>query len=157
MNTRFKGNKEELLALNTWIKLSRAGNSVLKTIKPSMVQHNLSPTQFAVLELLLHRGSMAQNIIGQKLLRSDGNIVKVIDNLERDGLAERKTDLNDRRAYQIVLTKKGERIIKSIFPQHVKSIVETFSILNEVEQVELSRLCKKLGLGVEKGDSIKST
>lgn len=149
MGSHFKGNKEELLALTSWIKLSRASNSVLKNIKPSMVQYKLSTSQFMVLELLLHLGSMSQKVISQKLLRSSGNIVKVIDNLERDGLVLRKPDLRDRRAYKVILTKKGERIIKKIFPNHVKNIVETFSILNEEEQVKLSHLCKKLGLGVE--------
>jgi len=46
------------------------------------------------------------------------------------------------------LSTNNSVIIKT-FPNHVKSIVETFSILNDEEQVELSRLCKKLGLGVE--------
>lgn len=149
MGTHFKGNQEELLALNAWIRLLRANDSVFKKIRPSMVQYNLTTTQFAVLEALLHLGSMSQKVISEKLLRSSGNIVKVIDNLERDGLVLRKPDLRDRRAYKVILTKKGERIIKKIFPNHVKNIVETFSILNEEEQVKLSNLCKKLGLGVE--------
>ncbi len=148
MGTYYKGNKEELLTLNTWIKLARASDAVFKKIKPSMVQKGLSTTQFAVLELLLHVGSMSQKVISQKLLRSSGNTVKVIDNLERDGLVLRMPDLKDRRAYKVSLTKKGERIITKIFPNHVKSIVETFSILNEEEQEELGRLCKKLGLGL---------
>ncbi len=149
MGSHFKGNKEELLALTSWIKLSRASNSVLKKIKPSMVQYKLSTSQFMVLELLLHLGSMSQKVISQKLLRSSGNIVKIIDNLERDGLVLREPNIKDRRAYQVELTKKGEEIIRKTFPNHVKSIVEAFSILNDEEQVELSRLCKKLGLGVE--------
>ncbi len=147
MGTHFKGNKEELIALESWIKLLRASDSVFKKIRPSMVQYNLSTTQFAVLEVLLHLGSLSQKTIGQKLLRSSGNIVKVIDNLERDKLVLRDPDPNDRRAYKVVLTKEGERIIKKIFPDHVKSIVESFSILTKREQIELSRLCKKLGLG----------
>lgn len=151
MGTHFKGNTKELLALTAWIKLSRASDSVFKKIKPSMVQYKLSTTQFAVLEVLLHLGSLSQKVIGEKLLRSSGNIVKVIDNLERDGLVLRKPDLKDRRAYKVVLTQNGERIIKTLFPNHVKSIVETFSILNKEEQVELSRLCKKLGLGLKNG------
>lgn len=153
MSTHYKGNKKELLALNAWITLLRASESVFKKIKPSMVQNRLTTTQFAVLEVLLHLGSLSQKDISDKLLRSSGNTVKVIDNLERDGLVLRKPNLNDRRAYQVVLTEGGkERIIKT-FPNHVRSIVETFSILNEEEQVELSRLCKKLGLGIENNDN----
>lgn len=153
MGTHFKGNKEELLSLNTWIRLLRASNSVFKKIKPTMVQCNLTVTQFAVLEALLHLGSLSQKAISQKLLRSSGNIVLVIDNLERDKLVLRRSDPNDRRVYNVVLTTKGERIIKKIFPDHVKIIIELFSILNENEQVELGRLCKKLGLGTKNSDN----
>jgi MarR family 2-MHQ and catechol resistance regulon transcriptional repressor len=92
---------------------------------------------------------LSQKVIGEKLLRSSGNIVKVIDNLERDGSVVRKPNLNDRRAYKVSLTEKGERIITTIFPNHVNSIVESFSILNQEEQLELSRLCKKLGIGIK--------
>lgn len=146
MGTHFKGNKEELLALTSWIKLLRASDSVFKKIKPSMVVNNLTTTQFAVLEVLLHLGPISQKTIGQKLLRSSGNVVKVIDNLERDGLVLREQNKSDRRAYLIVLTEKGKRLINTIFPNHVDSIIEAFSILSKEEQTELSRLCKKIGL-----------
>jgi len=66
MGTHFKGNKEELLALTSWIKLLRASDSVYKKIKPSMVVNNLTTTQFAVLEALLHLGPLSQKTIGQK-------------------------------------------------------------------------------------------
>lgn len=149
MSTHFKGNKKEILALSTWIKLARANNSVFNKIKPSMVKHNLTRTQFGVLESLLHLGPMSQKKIAGKLLLSGGNIVKVLDNLEKGGLVRREINKTDRRAHKIVLTDMGYKIINSLFPNHVKSIVETFSILNKDEQIELSRLCKKLGMGLK--------
>jgi MarR family 2-MHQ and catechol resistance regulon transcriptional repressor len=145
MGTQYKGNKIELLALNTWIKLARSSDSVFKAIKPSMTTNGLTHSQFAVLESLWHIGPMSQTELGIKLLRTSGNIVKVIDNLEREQLVKRDIDKQDRRAYKIRLTQKGIDIIKSIFSNHVKVIVETFSILNNSEQTELSRICKKLG------------
>ena len=153
MGTHFNGNEQEFLALTTWIKLARANNSVFNNIKPSMVKHNLTKTQFGVLEALLHLGPMSQNKIAKKLLMSGGNIVKVIDNLEIDGLVRREINKADRRAHKIVLTDMGDQIINSLFSNHVKSIVETFSILNKDEQIELSRLCKKLGMGLNTIDS----
>ena len=148
MSTHYKGNKEEILALTTWIKLARANNSVFNKIKPSMVKHNLTKTQFGVLETLLHLGPMSQKKIAKKLLLSGGNIVKVIDNLEKNGFVRREINKKDRRAHKVELTDLGYKIINSLFTNHVKSIVETFSILNKDEQIELSRLCKKLGMGL---------
>ena len=150
MSTHYKGNKQENLALTTWIKLARANNTVFKNIKSSMLKNNLTKTQFGVLETLLHLGSMSQKEISKKLLLSGGNIVKVIDNLEIEGLVRREVNKTDRRAHIIVLTDMGYQIINKLFPNYVKSIVETFSILNRDEQIELSRLCKKLGKGLSK-------
>ena len=130
MGTHYKGKDKELFALNTWIKLARASDSVFKAIKPSMTMNGLTHSQFAVLESLWHLGSMSQSELGVKLLRTSGNIVKVIDNLEREQLVKRGIDKQDRRIHKIQLTQKGRYIIKSIFSNHVKVIVETFSILN---------------------------
>ena len=153
MGTHYKGNHEEIIALNTWIKLARANKSVFRNIKPSMVKYNLTTTQFAVLESLLHLGSMSQNQLSDKILRSSGNIVKVIDNLERDGLVIREVSAKDRRAKIVSLTAKGKSIINKIFPDHIDSIFETLSVLSESEQLELGRLCKKLGLGLDTKDN----
>jgi MarR family 2-MHQ and catechol resistance regulon transcriptional repressor len=153
MNTHYKGTEQEILALSAWIKLARSYKSVFKIIKPSMVKNNLTRTQFGVLELLLHLGPMSQKKISDKLLRSSGNIVKVIDNLERNSLVRRAPQKTDRRANQIVLTEMGYQVINSMFPNHVKNIVTAFSILSKEEQIDLSRLCKKLGLGIENNDN----
>lgn len=153
MGTHYKGNHEAVLALNTWIKLARSNKSVFRNIKPSMVKYNLTTTQFAVLESLLHLGSMSQNQLSDKILRSSGNIVKVIDNLERDGLVIREVSTKDRRAKIVSLTAKGKSIINKIFPDHLKSIIKTLSVLSEREQLELGRLCKKLGLGLDTKDN----
>lgn len=149
MGTHYKGSDKEVLALNTWIKLARASDTVFKSIKPSMTSNGLTHTQFAVLESLWHLGSMSQIGLGTKLLRTSGNIVKVIDNLERDGLVQRIKNKQDRRAHIIILTEKGECLIKKCFQNHVKVILNTFSCLSRKEQEELSYLCKKLGMATK--------
>jgi len=145
MGTHYKGNKEEELALDTWIKLARASNTVFNKIKPSMTEYGLSTSQFSVLETLLHLGSMPQNAISKKLLFTSGNIVKVVDNLEESGLVKRTADKSDRRVHIIKLTKKGKRVIDKTFGYHVKNVVDTFSVLSDKEKQELARICKKLG------------
>jgi MarR family 2-MHQ and catechol resistance regulon transcriptional repressor len=106
MMAHYKGSPEEIIALDAWIKLSRARNSVWKQIKPSMSRSGLSTSQFAVLEALLHLGPLSQKGISNKLLVSTGNVVKIIDNLERDQLVIRESNPADRRAHIIILTEK---------------------------------------------------
>ena len=55
---------------------------------------------------------MTQCVLGEKLLRSGGNITLVIDNLEKHGLVRRERQTEDRRTIVIHLTPKGMRLIK---------------------------------------------
>jgi MarR family 2-MHQ and catechol resistance regulon transcriptional repressor len=45
------------------------------------------------------------------------------------------------------LTSDGERLIAGVFPSHAEDIIREMEVLSEEEQIELGRLCKKLGLG----------
>jgi len=89
---------------------------------------------------------MFQNQLAEKILKSTGNMTLVIDNLCKRGLVERVRDEADRRYYQIHLTDEGQELIETIFPHHVKGVVEAFSVLSADEQTQLAKLCRKLGL-----------
>jgi MarR family 2-MHQ and catechol resistance regulon transcriptional repressor len=92
---------------------------------------------------------MCQRALGDKLLRSGGNITMVIDNLERHGLVERVRQKEDRRMIMIHLTPKGRKLISRVLPLHAKDVLKEMSRLTASEQEELRRLCRKLGRGEE--------
>jgi MarR family 2-MHQ and catechol resistance regulon transcriptional repressor len=91
---------------------------------------------------------MHQKQLGEKLLKSGGNISVVVDHLEDRGLVERQRMERDRRYVSVHLTEEGEELIDELMPEHVGAIVERMSALSADEQEELSRLCKKLGRGL---------
>lgn len=145
MPTHYSGTLKETLALNTFIKLTRACDSVLGRLAHRGTLGDLSNSQFGVLEILYHLGPMCQSELGGKLLKSGGNITMVIDNLEKRGLVHRDRDLEDRRMIVVSLTETGKQHISSIFPSHVSSIVEEMGVLTAEEQETLGDLCRKLG------------
>lgn len=145
MPTHFKGTQQEVTALNTYIKLTRASDSLLARLSQRGTQGDLTPSQFAVLEVLYHLGPMCQSEIGNKLLKSSGNITLVIDNLEKRSLVRRERDLKDRRMVQVLLTDSGRALISQLFPGHLAAIVDELSVLAPEEQEMLGRLCRKLG------------
>ena len=146
MTKQSAGPARDALALNTYIKLMRAGDSVATRIKSRGTFDGLSISQFAVLEALFHLGPLRQNEIGAKTLRSPGNLTLVIDNLEKAGLVTRARDADDRRAIVVTLTPKGKKKIAGILPAHLAAIVEQMSVLTPEEQRLLGALCKKLGM-----------
>ena len=111
MRREHRGNEKEILALNTYVKLMRAGESITARIHKHMASAGLTLSQFAVLEALYHLGPLFQREIGQKLLRSSGNITMVIDNLEKRGYVERERKKEDRRFMRVRLTDEGFALI----------------------------------------------
>lgn len=149
MGTHYSGSGSEKSTLNAFIKLMRATESVNNRLNRHLADANLTVSQFGTLEVLLHLGPLNQRAIGEKLLKSGGNITMVIDNLERSGYVKRKKDPDDRRAVLIHLTTKGKAFIEEFFPKHLEKIKEEFDVLTDDEKVTLANLCKKLGLKTE--------
>ena len=149
MKHRYRGNKKEIRALRTYVKLMRAAESVTTRTHRHLSSTGLTISQFAVLEALYQLGPLSQREIGQKILRSSGNITMVIDNLEKNGLVRRERFEADRRFYIVHLTDKGYHLINKIFPPHAAVIAEDLGALTAAEQDTLGRLCKKLGLSGE--------
>jgi len=148
MHRKYGGSKKELRALGTYIKLMRAAESVTRRTHRHLAARGLTFSQFAVLDALFHLGPLSQRQIGQKVLRSSGNITLVIDNLEKSGLVRRERSEADRRFFIVHLTDKGDRHMNSLFPVHAAGIAKDLSVLTAAEQDTLGRLCKKLGCGV---------
>ena len=155
MGTRYEGTAAEKRALNAFIKLVRAAQSVSGRVESHFSRIGLTVSQFGVLEALYHLGPLNQKTLAKKILKSTGNITMVLDNLEKCGLVERIRDDQDRRHYSVRITAKGSALIASFFPGHVGRIVQELSALSKAEQDELGRLCKKVGLQDTAGRSAR--
>jgi MarR family 2-MHQ and catechol resistance regulon transcriptional repressor len=144
--TTYKGSKEEIRALNAYVKLVRAAESLIARVHRPLSDTGLSVRQFGVLEALYHLGPLSQSEIAKKVLRSTGNITMVIDNLEKQGLVKRERQTEDRRYYAVRLTPGGRNLIGGVFPGHAARIVAEMKVLSGDEQEVLGRLCRRLGL-----------
>jgi MarR family 2-MHQ and catechol resistance regulon transcriptional repressor len=149
--TLYKGTRDEVRALGTFVKLVRAAESVTTRIHQHLIDAGLTVSQFGVLEALYHIGPLSQVNIAKKVLKSSGNITMVIDNLEKSGLVKRERKKDDRRYYIVQLTDEGRKLIGSIFPRHAAKIMEEMMILSSTEQETLGNLCRKLGLRQQGG------
>lgn len=148
MGTKFQGSEEERRALDVYIKLLRATETVQSQIHHEISDYGLTMSQFAALEALHHLGPMCLKDIGRKILKSGGNMTLVIDNLEKAGLVRRQRSSTDRRQIEVYLTDSGHQKIMSVMPRHVARIVDLMSALDPAEQERLGELTRKLGLGI---------
>lgn len=135
-------------ALSLWVKLTRAYLTISKKVSENVKSFNLTEPQFGALECLGHLGPMTIGSLCSKQLVSGGNMTLVIDNLEKEGLAERIHSKEDRRTIVVRLTPKGEELFNSIFTRHAEFISELTSVLSKEEISVLSGLLKKLGTSI---------
>lgn len=146
MPTHHKGHPDEVLALTTFIKLTRSMSALQGRLLPHLQREfGLTESQLGVLEALFHLGPLQQSQLCQKILRSGSNVTTVVDNLERDGMVRRERGEDDRRVQVVHLTDKGRATIQQAFPAHAARVTECFGALSRTEQAELGRLCRKLG------------
>lgn len=147
MGTHYRGTREEVRALDGYIKLARAAEATNATINDHLRDEGLTPSQFGVLEALAHLGPMTAGELGQKILKSSGNMTLVVDNLVKRGLVVRERRSDDRRCVEVSLTAAGASLLERIWPRHLVRVVAAFSVLSAEEQEQLAALCRKLGLG----------
>ena len=148
MPNRYAGSPDDRAALDAYVKLWRAAHAVEVNTNRHLSDHNLTISQFGVLEAVYHLGPLSQRQLADKILRSSGNLTMVIDNLERDGLVRRDRDELDRRIMRISLTDEGRALIEQVLPRHVQGIREVFSAMHPDELAQLSVLTRKLGLAL---------
>lgn len=145
MGTKFQGTEAEIRALDAFIKLTRAANSVLDRTNRVIAEGGLTSSQFGVLEVLYHLGTLSQVDVARKLLLSTANITTVIQNLEKNGLIRRERDPQDNRFMRVTITETGSAVVEKILPGHVANITADMSALTPDEQETLAALCRKLG------------
>ncbi len=132
-------------ASRVWLILWKAARAVEQNAVGSIAGLGLGLSDFAVLEILLHKGPQPVNIIGKKVLLTSGSITAAIDRLESKNLVQRTTDPQDLRARIVELTSTGRSLIEEAFRQHVIDMEETMVVLKPVERIKLVRILKKLG------------
>jgi MarR family 2-MHQ and catechol resistance regulon transcriptional repressor len=138
-------------ALKLWVVLSRAHASISAHAAAHAADQGLSLTEFAILEVLYHRGRMVLGEIQRRILVSSGGITFLVDRLVEKGLVVRQECPEDRRAKYVALTREGTRMIREIFPSHAQALTAAMRGLTPAEQREATGLLRVLGLAAAEG------
>lgn len=107
--------------------------------------HGLTPQQFNILRIL--RGQYPKpatvNLLIERMLDKMSNASRLVDKLMAKGLLERKICTNDRRAVDVIITKKGLNLL-AVIDKDQKKWEEPLTTLTKTECKELNRLLDKL-------------
>lgn len=136
-------------SLKLYIVLSRAHKAINETTNQFFQENGLNPTEFAVLELLYHKGRQPLQQIGNKILLASGSITYVVDKLEKRGYLLRVSCPSDRRVTYAEITEEGKAFMAEVFPKHEQHLHELVSVLTNEEKDIAIKLLKKLGLSIK--------
>ncbi len=129
--------------------LWKANKAIEKVDRASIAETGLHLSDFAIMEVLLHKGPLPISVIGEKVLLTSGSMTAAVNRLEKKGYVRRIQDTSDGRCFYVHLTAQGRAVIRPAFERHRKNLEALTSVLTAEERDELVRLLKKIGRNAE--------
>jgi MarR family transcriptional regulator, 2-MHQ and catechol-resistance regulon repressor len=141
--------KDTSTPVHTWLVMMKAMQAITRYALANLEETGLGLSDFAVLEVLLHKGPLPVNVIGPKVNLTPGSISVAVDRLVSKGLVSRVECSQDRRVRIVALTPRGKSVITPIFRAHAATMEKVFSALSRDELRQLEQRLKRVGKQAE--------
>jgi len=129
-----------------WLVMMKTHRALERLAIQSIESSEVGLSDFAVIEMLLHKGPQPVNEIGRRIELTSGAITTAVDRLESRDLVTREAHPSDRRARIVRLTARGEERAAKVFAGHKTAMDLAASELSKSERATLIQLLKKLGI-----------
>lgn len=126
------------------IALGRSMQAIERGVRPHLVECGLGLTEFAVLEVLYHKGALPLGEIRDRILVTGASTTYVVKKLEERGLMRRRTSDQDQRVVFGDLTPKGRALMDDVFPAHVDRLRHVTSGLSPAQKRAAAQLLRRL-------------
>ncbi|HFI0462872.1 TPA: MarR family winged helix-turn-helix transcriptional regulator [Streptococcus suis] len=131
-------------ALKTFIAMKRTINNFEIQSRKQIGQFNLNMNEFAVLEILFHKGVRTTQQLKEGILIANSSTTYIVDNLEKKGYVFREFSQEDKRIILVDLTHNGRQLMSDIFPMHAELLTNNFDRLTIGEITQIRQLLKKM-------------
>jgi DNA-binding MarR family transcriptional regulator len=133
----------ELVASSVFL-LKRLGHAAKLKMIDAYEQAGVNPYHYAILILLDEGVRETQAAIADALGYDRGTLVGLLDELESQGLIERRRDPDDRRRHLVVLTAEGKRKLATLRTVAGRAEDEFLAPLDDEERAALHGLLLRL-------------
>jgi len=144
-NTVTRGKATDTSGTHLWLVMMKSHRALERVAEDSIESSGVCLSDFAVMEMLLHKGPQPVNEIGRRIELTSGAITTAVDRLESRGLVTREADETDRRTRIVRLTARGKEQAAKVFAVHKTEMDSAASGLSKAERATLIRLLRKLG------------
>ena len=128
-----------------WLVMMKAHRTLERLALQSIEALGVGLSDFAVMEMLLHKGPQPVNEIGRSIELTSGAITTAVDRLESRDLVTRVAHPSDRRARIVRLTAAGKEKAANMFAVHKAAMDSAANALSKTERATLIQMLKKLG------------
>lgn len=125
-------------------QLRLAQIAIFRDFSSTLGALDMTPGLFGVLVIIDSNPGLTQNALAKATHLDRSTVVTVIDKLEHRGLVERRAAIPDRRAYALVLTAAGAKLLKrlkTLVAEHEKRLCKN---LTSDERALLMRLLQRI-------------
>jgi DNA-binding MarR family transcriptional regulator len=119
-----------------------------RLVDDAMCLNGLSLARTKVLGQLADNGPLNQAAIAARLGLAARTVTDTVDSLERDGLAERQSDPNDRRAWMVALTSAGRAALSKALAAKSKAMERVFGALDAEQRDQFAALLQTIRTSV---------
>ena len=145
-------NLHDALTRNTGFLISRMGMVAARGFAERIAEVGLTPRGWGALNVLDKEGAITQQSLGTCIGMDPSSMVATIDELETQGLVERRRNPQDRRAHALHVTEKGRRTLAEGRKVARRAQEELLAPLTPEERRQLHELLLRLAQGgTEKG------
>ena len=105
---------------------------------------NVTTEQWAILNRLKENSELSQKELAKLTFKDNANITRILDKLEKKGFVVRQSDINDRRAWNVSITTKGQKVRDQIELLAKQALSKALKDINVAEVREFNNIASKI-------------
>jgi DNA-binding MarR family transcriptional regulator len=138
--------------LAAWQAFLRAHSTMLRRIAADLDEAGLPPLSWYDVLAALREAEgdrLRQVELAERVLLSNSGLSRLIDRIERAGLAHRTSCDTDRRSFYIELTGEGAKMLERMWPVYARGIAEDFLPALGSNPCEVRTMLEMIGASCE--------
>ncbi|GAB3312882.1 MarR family winged helix-turn-helix transcriptional regulator [Haliea atlantica] len=135
------------------MELHQAARLLRRTFDRYAKEHGLSTSRWQVLYQLTREQGLKQSELAERMDVAPISLARQLDNLEQEGLVERRRDQGDRRCFRIYLHEAAEPVLDTL--RNVANLTRSDALagLSKTEVEQLSGLLARVRANLAKEES----
>lgn len=125
----------------SFLMLLRTATELSSALDKSLMKYGLLQNRWLILVILMREEThtLSPTALTKVLGITGATLSRLLETLEEEGHVKRNTCKTDRRAHEISLTAKGQKLLNKVMPEYYASITKVFAKMTEQQHKDLSK------------------